>query len=121
VSVDPLAFPVLPTHVCAVDSIPIAGQEGQSHDAGVEAKALAVLKRMNPDDVALPITMTVCVRCQLTTNFELENDDEEDTPSEWTSHKEEDWVFLHFRSLLNDFDWKIVKFLTEDEFEKSEE
>jgi hypothetical protein len=102
-----------------LDSVAVTGQEktsqSQVYDLGLEEKALETLNGMNPDDATLPISLTVCVRCQLTTSFELDIDEDHESLATWNPPQDEDWVLLHFRTLLHDFDWKIVKFFTDDE------
>lgn len=80
-------------------------------------EVLNSLTELNSDDFIFRVSMTICVRCQLTTYFQL--DIEEDIPPEWSSKAEDEWVFLYFQSYLDDFDWKIVKYASESEYEKT--
>jgi hypothetical protein len=75
------------------------------------------LNEMNPDDLLLRISMTICVRCQLTTSFQLDLD--EDIPPDWASKSEDEWVYLYFHSYLDDLDWKIVRYVTDSEYQQT--
>jgi hypothetical protein len=93
------------------------GQSDLSKSLKSSQQALKDLNEMNPDDLLLKISMTICVRCQLTTSFQLDLDD--DVPPDWASKSEDEWVYLYFQSYLDDFDWKIVKYVTDSEYQQS--
>ena len=101
-----------------MESSPLSNSEDDlSKSSKSPKKILKDLNEMNPDDLLLRLSMVICVRCQLTTSFQLDLDD--DIPPDWASKSEDEWVYLYFHSYLDDFDWTIVKYATDSEYQQS--